>query len=1017
MGEGQQPGVSVSETPAGTVWSMALWGLLALVAHLALLDAAVETFWSGSPLRWWICPALVLFTALSVWLWRPGGRLLSRFGLAPAASTPVMGLVALLAVTAWLPGGHDSGLRMLMQPSGRLITSVLAAGVLLAAVALLTRSSVLPPTARLVARVVVTCLALYAVASLGFGLRQNASFASLLQGAAMWRRLPRWFQGPMVGALALVPAGVLALLSLVVARVRGKEPVRLLLNQAVALAMIAVMAFSGVVVPAVVPTATAWNPSADLAVSEPPQGPEAADRLDRLFQSLEVAQREVPRDTFDPDFIVKKVGTDHKALFEWVRDNTTWVPYRGVLRGPVGVLMDRLGNGLDRSLLLAELLRRAGHTVRLAHTTLSEVQARQLLGRTRPVRLDRMSAQEQLSTKEIQAELERRSVDFGVDASQTRRMLEQARIKFEKVQEDLAETIDSQSKELLAALGGRAEQLRNEREANRERDLGMMTDAWWVQRQDGPNWVDLDPLLPDAVPGFAPAPAEDTHAPAEVGPHHEVTVRVIIEQCKGSERVEKVALSHAFRTVDALGQPIVLLHLPLKWPKDRGPLVTPGNASEFTAASLDQQEWLPLLSVGKSDFSRSVFTDKGELKDKPSGNAVGQGVTTGFGSLFGGGETEKDPGNAYLTAEWIEYETRVPGQPPQTVRRQVFDLLGPAARRSDHLQASAPVESQRLQRAFLLAGASEVLLLGSALSTEFVDYRAAESLTANRKPLVNLVRKGDAVTVKDSEALTPLPSPLLALAQARFALGRETVYLDSTNILTRHLTLIPKPGGGIAGSQVIDIVRNDVAVVADSRRPAFDVRVRQGVIDTNVEALMLPSSGRSGMSAGEASRRAVRDGKWLLLSRESLSVATSGLPADLVARASVDVSGGQFVVVPRMAKRGPTDAWCWWRIDARSGTTLGMDELGRGGADVEYAALTVQQQVYVRLLMAAYAATVCLWSQVAGEAMGLNNAKLGRTLVKCFGTAVAAYFGVDAKFTWARILAGTIAAFVVGSTA
>jgi hypothetical protein len=50
--------------------------------------------------------------------------------------------------------------------------------------------------------------------------------------------------------------------------------------------------------------------------------------------------------------VVEQLGRDPQVLFEWVRDNTWWIPYRGVLRGPAGVLMDRLGNSLDRSLLL-----------------------------------------------------------------------------------------------------------------------------------------------------------------------------------------------------------------------------------------------------------------------------------------------------------------------------------------------------------------------------------------------------------------------------------------------------------------------------------------------------------------------------------------------------------------------------------------------------------------------------------------------------------------------------------------
>ena len=105
----------------------------------------------------------------------------------------------------------------------------------------------------------------------------------------------------------------------------------------------------------------------------------AVEKLERLFDALEDIAKEIPRDAFDPQAIVDKVGRDPIALFEWVRDNTYLVPYRGVLRGPIGVLMDRKGNSLDRALLLHQLLVRAGHVVRLATGDLDKSQCELLV--------------------------------------------------------------------------------------------------------------------------------------------------------------------------------------------------------------------------------------------------------------------------------------------------------------------------------------------------------------------------------------------------------------------------------------------------------------------------------------------------------------------------------------------------------------------------------------------------------------------------------------------------------------
>jgi hypothetical protein len=94
-------------------------------------------------------------------------------------------------------------------------------------------------------------------------------------------------------------------------------------------------------------------------VEPPPQQltrQQAAEQLAKLFPVLEAVDREIPRDTFDLQAIIDKAGREPAALFKWVQDETSLVPYRGVLRGATGVLMDRLGNSLDRALLLASLL-------------------------------------------------------------------------------------------------------------------------------------------------------------------------------------------------------------------------------------------------------------------------------------------------------------------------------------------------------------------------------------------------------------------------------------------------------------------------------------------------------------------------------------------------------------------------------------------------------------------------------------------------------------------------------------
>ena len=73
-------------------------------------------------------------------------------------------------------------------------------------------------------------------------------------------------------------------------------------------------------------------------------------QLEHMFQELEEAESDLQKGLFDLQAILDQRGSDPTQLYEWVRDETFMVPYRGSLRGPRGVLMDRLA--LPISILL-----------------------------------------------------------------------------------------------------------------------------------------------------------------------------------------------------------------------------------------------------------------------------------------------------------------------------------------------------------------------------------------------------------------------------------------------------------------------------------------------------------------------------------------------------------------------------------------------------------------------------------------------------------------------------------------
>lgn len=101
-------------------------GALTILLYLVLIDAAVETFLSGSTLKWIVGGAVAAYIGLSILLWR-------RLGWAAKTITSFLVLLGLLAVTAWLPQGLVQGVTVARQPTPTVLAAVTILVVLLAA--------------------------------------------------------------------------------------------------------------------------------------------------------------------------------------------------------------------------------------------------------------------------------------------------------------------------------------------------------------------------------------------------------------------------------------------------------------------------------------------------------------------------------------------------------------------------------------------------------------------------------------------------------------------------------------------------------------------------------------------------------------------------------------------------------------------------------------------------------------------------------------------------------------------
>ena len=669
--------------------------------------------------------------------------------------------------------------------------------------------------------------------------------------------------------------------------------------------------------------------------------------LDQYFLALEETAQEVPRDTFEPQAIVDRIGQDPTALFQWVRNNTRLLPYQGVLRGPVGVLMDRWGSSLDRALLLHELLRLAGVEVRLAKGRLSEKAARDLAEKSQDRRDDRKPEVNQFSAQEADEFINEYSARYRTDPVFLKATVDRVAREREQFSHDLAGRVTEQTEFVSAAVQKFARKARIENPGAR---IEALQDHWWVQAQDGEKWTDLDPATVDMAPGSILCPAENMLQPDEIDKSlvHSVNLRIVVEQWKNGTLEEKTALEHKLYPADLLGQSVVMRHIPMNWPKDLGLTGEKDPVGRLKALVLEEQEWQPVLAVGSDLVAQSSFTAAGDINKNPGKKRRQpgvQGITGGILGALGGKEGEEKPGESFLTAEWVEYTIHVPDVPDRTIRRQTFDLIGPASRKKAGPFVPPISDSVRLERGLALLGEIEVFVQNHRLSPEYASYLLATRLLPNRQALKEILKPVDTAknlgeTFSKLQNLTPMPGAAFILACARLSwtdLGNDAA-ISQPNIICSVDRPLLDQNGKIRARAGFDIVSNEISLGPNSGSNALRAKIYQGVLDTNVEALLLKGIGVSLDNAAEAFIESKRQQiGWVTLDDSSRAgLEKLNTSEDIRARIEQDLRAGYIVLAPEKdVQVGERQVFCWWQFNPDSGSLLGLGPEG-GQTFTEY---------------------------------------------------------------------------------
>lgn len=706
---------------------------------------------------------------------------------------------------------------------------------------------------------------------------------------------------------------------------------------------------------------TAASPVAVKAGESRDAKPAATDAsgLVALVDLVVSEANKLPRQEFDPAALAQKLGKDPKVHFEWVRDKTWWAPYRGLLRGSKGVMLDRIGSSLDRAVLLGDLLRRSGHVVRFAHSRLPEPDAKrlqaklpQIPGRRRTSIAAAAPSGEQVRL--VEATLPKDEPSLAEQISNAKRRADDARA-----------LANSQFVQLHAAVKESA----LEDQAAGRKALAALQDHWWVERLEDGEWIAMDLLLPAVEERKALKDASRTSVwkadeespPIAEADWHAVQLQVVIERYENGITSETAVLSTTLRPAQMFDQPVVLAHLPKPWPE--GPLDTRADPNALGNAAVAVKEWMPFLLVGDRPVAQSAFTEGGQLVSDPLSPARdiadtgGAGFMSGFAEALGGAEAP----SSSITAEWIDYEIRVPGEATQSIRRPVFDLLGPARRSAKVQDFDASTNERLIERYEALLATTNVLLQPCEFSEEYFAYLLTRSLVANQAAIKDLARERDPATARNlaSTLLGRLDhwGALPALAVWRSALAGESKdwFIDRPNVLNfRQIRRVV--GSDQADVRAtIDIASNTVGVRQNGDRGPFAARLHQGVTDTVAEMVALggevtraENTSSLFAAAGSGPDVAVSIGR-----DEQGVVGNFGWPEDVAARVASNVDAGYVAVVlkePVPVQGRPRIGW--WRVEPTSGETIGVMDTGLHEETAEYSLITLHTKV-LQLFLAA----------------------------------------------------------------
>lgn len=664
---------------------------------------------------------------------------------------------------------------------------------------------------------------------------------------------------------------------------------------------------------------------------------------------------------WDPDLIV-----------EFVREEIEFEQYAGLLRGAYGTLLDGAGNALDQSVLLATLLKDAGFDARIARTTLSDQGALALLSQMSPQRRQKMGS--------------------IVDPSRLEHLVGQidhpeavALLGGESASDSQFELVRNAANLLEKAL----EDHPNDDGSNSSTLIDEAKEYFWVQYRVGSDrsWRDVHPVLTVARPSELGALEPTSFIAAEVPEAllHQFRLRMFLEVREGN-RLETTQIVPDWQrpTANLVGLSFSLFNVP------EG-LTGRSFEEDLVEAISGSQVLTPFFNGGLLpgtlgfDLDGQIYDLSIQQMDRFGATAVirstAQAAAKGLSALQGIGSSDDTPRRMRdVTAQWIEYTLILPGGRENTIRRYLFDRIGPAVRESRNV---AEIRLDRPTPWELLAAESFSVVPGrlpqSLLVQEFANAQvfaaeAAEALSRGANPL----REHAANALARTRG--PDASAFFALIRL-FDDGLEAhlpthTYRHEPGIIATNWG-VKADSGFVLSTDIISSNRR--SRVWQGAAPARTSLIRQGVWETLSEANLLNTITASG-AVPRTSFSVFEDAGY---SPDALITLTPETETDVLSALAITpderkllqaaLADGSYVV---LLPGQDHERFAWWRLDPATFSAIGYLPNGRGATSVEYVIKLTLVVSYLMMGVLFLGATLKCLKHYANEALMCTGADI-----------------------------------------